>query len=1231
MRWTLGKGLPWMLVGLMSSPPGWGEPAQRPLLSQEGEAPRPNVMLTLDDSSSMNWDFLPDGGFSRNGVPGLWLGQDGSTVAFPLAGMGTQGRGLVPAQRREPATLESIYQKQYRSPDVNALFYNPDIRYRPWVAGQGARWPDMPALAARLDPFFGETFDLTRVQSRLAARFCSGWDPSSGQGVCRVEEQDFHPGLYYRLKDGGDPRDPVAYQRFDVNVSGEHAPLSKHPARTDCAGPRCAQWEERRNFANWFTYHRQRVSMAKAALSETLVTATGRIRLGWGTINQPETSIDDFQTAVVHQGIRELDAVHLNQVLQNLQAVQPQGGTPLREAVQHVGRYFRARMDRWSPWQNRLGEATSGQASCRRAFHVVVTDGLYNDPDPPIGDLDGHDGPDHADANPLGVLPTRIVSAPPRRDGLAGQPGRAATLADTAMQDYWADLMPSLSNRVPPTLDDPAFWQHLSLLAVGLGLQGELPSATEAERASTLAQLQAGTLAWPDPHLSEAARVDDLWHAALNTGGAFYAVHQARDLEAALQAALTQTHGGRTQSGGVVLAGVSLSANGQVKYVTRYRWPAAWGDVQAYAVDASGEITSPGRAWLWSAAERLPLASARSLATWNGRAGVSFTWSQIGSDNQARLGSSDVLAYLRGDLAQDKPERPFRSREGHVLGAFVHSPPTVVQAGRSWGYERLSNAQEAGSYAAYRAARQSRRDGVVWAGSSAGVLSAFRLSDGREVFGYLPQAGLVRQAKAAMKVSEGASQPLVLGVDGPLLETDAYITPRGEATPRWVNLLLGSLGAGGRGLFALAMPTPNPTALTPSAVQWELAGDADLGFVTASFQVGRLVGQGWYAFVGNGVDSPSGDAVLLVLDLQTGRIVQRLRIPSSGPTGATGANGLMGVQLLRNAHEEVYAAYAGDLQGNVWRFDFPDANPSHWGVAWGGQPLLRARDTSGQPQPLTAAPLVLTHPDGGSWVGVGTGQLLHETDVHTSGIQSFYGVRDPTPLETSAFAAAPVTRDRAQLLTQQLISTPIQGADGQRYLSATTHALDVSRHAGWVLDLTARAGQRVVTAAQSAAGQVIFSSVVPPAPAGECDVSMAEAHHFVLDAWSGAAAPKPIFDVNADGVINAQDAVHLPEGHGIAAVRSTDAVVGMLLGSQEGVVQSPSTSSHTAATEAVCRPDPLSKCPPHHCLVALTRADAGHIELCLPDRCARSPDAEGCRDKVILDRIWRPLLNPPVF
>jgi len=1211
-----------VLTGWASLSPAQAEPAQRPLLSQVGSQPLPNVMLTLDDSSSMNWDFMPEGLFSLNGASRLGLSQGAMTGAFPDDPLLGNGRTVTLAWRREPSSLENVYQKQYRSPDVNSLFYNPDVRYQPWVAPSGGRLPAYPAAAARHDPLWSSAENLSAVRRQFSANYCTAFDVSSGQEVCAPGTADFSPGLYYRLRTGADPTQSSAFERFDINVDGEHAPPRKHPARTDCAGPRCTQTEERQNFANWFTYHRHRLNMAKAALSEALAQAQGKLRLGWGSINQGVNRVDGLETTVIRQGLRELTPAHLQTVLQGIQAVQAQGVTPLRSATQAVGAYFRERVDAWSPWLDEPGQANSGRQACRRAFHLLTSDGYYSDEPVNVGDLDSQAGPDHADANPLGASPTRLQ---PQRPRLDAAPGQSNTLADVAIQAYWQDLDSALPNRVPPMPGNPAFWQHLSQLMVSIGLRGELPAATPAQREDTLARLSAGTLAWPAPSRSAAAKIDDMWHAAVNTGGRFYPVAQATELAGALKDALSQAVGGATYAAGVTTSGSTLGQAGQYKYLSTYRAGTWSGDVSAYPLDAYGQVPS-GSLPVWNASARLPSASQRQLWSWNGVAPVAFNWQAFGSANQASL-----LNYVRGDSSQEGAGKLFRSRAGQLLGDFIDSPPTLLRQGPNLRYDLLGDPAQASSYRAYFSAKNARADGVLFIGSNAGVLSALRASTGQELWGYVPQAGLPQLAPVAQPDYGQPQNFHRFVVNGPLVPTDAYLTPRGEATPRWANLLLGSLGAGGRAVFALNLPTANATALGAQTLQWELSTDADLGYVTTAPQVGKVQGGGWYAFIGNGVDSPSGQAALLVVDVQTGRIVQRLRPPAASGTGSS--NGLMGVSLLRNAQQEVYAAYAGDLLGNLWRFEFPSADAASWRLGFGGKPLYRATGPGRQPQAITAAPLVLAHPQGGHLLLFGTGRLLDEVDVAAPGLQSFYGVWDRTPQE-QASAGAPVGFAVAEasgqpyrtLLQEQSVGAQvIQGSDGQLYRSVSSRSVDWATQLGWFLDLNMATGQRVLARAQAVASMVYIHSLVPPPAAAPCEVLGGTSFHLLLDALSGGARPEPVFDLNADGLVNALDQVTLAQA-GVAAVQSQGAMPSQLMSQQEGVIQD---GSGPASSVPACRPDPAGKCPAHYCLVAILGPEDAPAEVCVPDRCAADTNALNCRDKVITDRIWRPLLNPP--
>ena len=76
---------------------------------------------------------------------------------------------------------------------------------------------------------------------------------------------------------------------------------------------------------------------------------------------------------------------------------------------------------------------------------------------------------------------------------------------------YWKnDLRTDLLNKVPTNASDPAFWQHMVTFTVGLGVTGSRTT------------LPSGSESWPDPTASDAAKIDDLWHAAVNGRGAFF-------------------------------------------------------------------------------------------------------------------------------------------------------------------------------------------------------------------------------------------------------------------------------------------------------------------------------------------------------------------------------------------------------------------------------------------------------------------------------------------------------------------------------------------------------------------------------------------------------------------------------------------------------------------------------------------------------------------------------------
>src|SRR5690606_20137580 len=96
----------------------------------------------------------------------------------------------------------------------------------------------------------------------------------------------FFPAHYYLWKDGNgngvvDPDERG--DKIEIKPGKTYEGSSK---RTDCvAAPVCTYEEEIQNFANWFSYYRNRDLSAKGAVAAAIADVTG-IRVGFATINE---------------------------------------------------------------------------------------------------------------------------------------------------------------------------------------------------------------------------------------------------------------------------------------------------------------------------------------------------------------------------------------------------------------------------------------------------------------------------------------------------------------------------------------------------------------------------------------------------------------------------------------------------------------------------------------------------------------------------------------------------------------------------------------------------------------------------------------------------------------------------------------------------------------------------------------------------------------------------------
>ena len=335
----------------------------------------------------------------------------------------------------------------------------------------------------------------------------------------------------------------------------------------------------------------------------------------------------------------------------------------------------------------------------------------------------------------------------------------------------------------------------------------------------------------------------------------------------------------------------------------------------------------------------------------------------------------------------------------------------------------------------------------------------------------------------------------------------------------WKTVLLGTLGGGGKGVFALDVS--DPTNFGTSHVLWEFTptSDADVGFSYPQASIARMANGKWVALIGNGYNSTVGKAVLYVVDLDNGSVIRKF------DTNVAGDNGMSSpIPVDINGDRITDLIYAGDLKGNLWKIDVRDANAANWAFDFGTAsvplPLFTACSaatcTSTNRQSITARPEVGIAPDGGYLIYIGTGSYFAATD-NTAGTvgNTFYGIVDRDDGSTRPSG-------RSSLLQQSVIAE-VQRDFGSRTekVRVTTNNARTASDLGWYLDLPSL-GERQVSTPILRGGAVIFTTLIPNTAA--CGFG-GDSFLMEIDAVSGSRRTTTPFDLNRDTAFNSEDEV----------------------------------------------------------------------------------------------------------
>lgn len=990
------------------------------------------------------------------------------------------------------------------------------------------------------------------------------------------------------------------------------------------------------NIANWFSYYRTRLLMAKSSLMTAFRGVDPKYRFGFASINgNGITNIPaGASSTTAAYGFDDSTADGSGGNSSNkLAAVQPFGDgssgtqkaqfwnwlanvtaaktTPLRKALNAVGQYYSTA----NPWKTMQGDPgwTTGSTTnftCRSSYTILTTDGFWNG-DPPT-DPSGLAGASSVDG-PVQVVPTgsvtQYLAKPPYNGGgIAGD----VTLADIATYYWERDLNADLNNEIMalPTDADPASWQHMTTFTVGLGypLKGVTPTGTSSAQIFGWANGGAAItgFSWPTPGSDSIYNIADLAHAGVNGHGDFFNANNSTELAEAFAKALSDI-GARNaplQTAGVNASVLSLGAAAFKTVYTTAGWS---GTLQAVALNADGTVSQD----LWDAGTWLT-ATYHSTTGYSGRsvytgaytisAGVgSFSAFQFNAANSASLdttetaglqapalaGGSDTLNnrinYLLGDITYESATGAGYRPRTNILGAIIHSGPAYVTGATgnyrgSWpnlGVAPPETATGAQTYDTF-VNNVATREPMVYIGANDGMLHAFHApvatctgtvdtsgncsaytwpdttNQGQEAFAFIPRAVYANLGN----LTNNTAFQFRPTVDSTPVTRDVYFS----GDKAWHTLLTGGVGVGGRGIYALDIT--DPSSFSASNVLWEFDADmpapvacvtnyeapcrsTDLGYTVSQPNVGRLANGKWVVLVSNGYfpdcgtpDAPTGDVAtcnaiaaqvpkytdgttyssLFVLDAETGKMLAELKTPKiSGVTSFGLARAVLGDYTSDQVDD---VAFAGDVQGNLWRFDLSSSTPSDWSVSL----VYKGVDASGVQgqQPITTMPRLFPDPGTNRFLVLfGTGKYLGVGDNTSSGVQAVYAVRDTVG---TTWTKSDLTR---QYLHEAVIPSgqPNAGATlrcvtGSSSDTCTSSATPINSlpgsGGGWYVNLYTtdaagtqnNGGERIVVnpGAIFASNTVIFESMITGASGSDACAPTIQGAILALNATTGGSA-----------------------------------------------------------------------------------------------------------------------------
>lgn len=1058
---------------------------------------------------------------------------------------------LIPNKPKEKPTCSAAFPTSADFPNTY------DLTRTIQCSGTAYTFSMSPGMTIPKDTVFLPLSDKIKPPADCAKQNADGWytakkdctcnDHPKAPLICGSVAIAYFPASFYLPKDTPNP-----YKSFNKVIEKE-APNGgkwdyyeiKPENFTDAA-----EYDKAiQSFANWFTYYRKRHAATRGAIG-TAFKDIQYMRLGVfksseATLNPvPEVSMADLSDAAAGNALfyNSTYDYSANPSATNVPGIYQYvftEGTPNMKAVNNLGSQFQ--------------KPDTIQSMCQKNAGILFTDGIaesteYTAYSAGVGNVDGSSGQPYADS-------------------------ASDTMADIAMYYYNTNLNPNYpAGQVPvssacnganpnPRLDCQKNL-HMNFYAVTLGLKGNL---YDPDNPFDPYDPPAGKnpIPWPTNAFLNAdspAKQDDVWHATIDGRGKLLTAQKPSEIRDKLVDILN-TIVAKSGTGSSAAANSTYLTQDTLVYQASFDSSDWSGEVSAYTF-TNGALNSSEP--VWKASEQVPVHSSRKVFSYTPKGtycgadvqkqGIVFEWDNLNCSQQQLLNTlagkqdtlgEDRLDFLKGDTSKEKRHGgTFRDRVKAAdatteirLGDFIDSTPAYAGS-EDYGYSLLTGTEGGTTYQKFWA-KKADRTPVLYIGGNDGMLHAFRADNGVELFAYVPNG--IYDHLSALTSPDYSTDTHRYFVDGSPRVADAYINSA------WKTVVVGTTGAGGRSIFALDVTDPG--SFEASNVLWEISDTAgnlpNLGYMVPQPAIVRTHDDAhpWVVIAANGYNSPAGKAALLVIDLASGDLLKEIDTQAAGnasdkPPGLVAKNGLS-TPIVVDVDQDRIAdlAYAGDLEGNLWKFDL-SKNVNDWKVAYGTaanpSPLFvacakhadkcEARDL----QPITAKPqaAAASLSQGGLMVFIGTGKYFEDGDNKAGKnpqIQSFYGLWDKDARKSDDEIS------ESKLVEQTIDSETT--AFGRPIRLTSANAVDYQKQSGWYMDLILKdgkaLGERAVSNPVYHDGRITFTTLVPP-PEDNDNPCISGGSGWLMELYADTGAyldknVNPIFDLNRDTKLDEKD------------------------------------------------------------------------------------------------------------